>query len=83
MVHVTRGELGSIGIPVLPPEEQSSISDFLQRETARIDAMVAKKERLIDLLQEERRAFVTRAITKGLDPNVPMKDSGVALLGRL
>jgi type I restriction enzyme S subunit len=60
--------------------EQHAIATFLDRETSKIDALVAKKERLIELLQEKRTAFITRAVTKGLDPNVPMKESGVAWL---
>ena len=68
----------------LPPvEEQRAIAAFLDRETARIDALVAKKERLIELLQEKRTALITRAVTKGLDPTVPMKDSGVEWLGEI
>ena len=63
--------------------EQRAIAAFLDRETARIDALVAKKERLIELLQEKRTALITRAVTKGLDPNVPMKDSGVEWLGEI
>ena len=63
--------------------EQRAIAAFLDRETARIDALVAKKERLIELLQEQRTALITRAVTKGLDPNVPMKDSGVEWLGEI
>ena len=66
------------GVPPIP--DQRAIAAFLDRETARIDALVAKKERLIDLLQEQRTALITRAVTKGLDPNVPMKDSGVEWL---
>ncbi len=68
-----------------PPsrEEQQSIAAFLDRETAKIDALVAKKERLIELLHEKRAALITRAVTKGLDPNVPMKDSGVEWLGMI
>jgi type I restriction enzyme, S subunit len=61
--------------------EQRAIAAFLDRETAKIDASVAKKERLIELLLEKRAALITRAVTKGLDPNVPMKDSGVEWLG--
>jgi len=61
--------------------EQRAIATFLDRETARIDALVAKKEQLIGLLQEKRTALMARAVTKGLDPNVPMKDSGVEWLG--
>ena len=63
--------------------EQQAIADFLDRETAKIDALVAKKERLIELLQEKRTALITRAVTRGLDPNVPMKDSGVEWLGEV
>ena len=63
--------------------EQRAIAAFLDRETAKIDALVAKKERLIELLQEKRTALITRAVTKGLDPNVPMKDSGVEWLGEI
>ncbi|MCY4452665.1 MAG: restriction endonuclease subunit S [Immundisolibacterales bacterium] len=63
---------------LLPPVlEQRAIAAFLDRETAKIDALVAKKERLIELLQEKRTALITRVVTKGLDPNVPMKNSGV------
>ena len=71
----------SVGLPPLP--EQRAIAAFLDRETARIDALVAKKERLIALLQEQRTALITRAVTKGLDPTVPMKDSGVEWLGEI
>jgi type I restriction enzyme, S subunit len=68
----------------LPPEpEQRAIAAFLDRETARIDALVAKKERLSGLLQEKRTALITRAVTKGLDPNAPMKDTGVEWLGKI
>src|SRR6185295_514744 len=69
--------------PLPTVSEQRAIAAFLERETARIDALVAKKERLIELLQEQRTAFITRAVTKGLDPNVPMKDSGVEWLGEI
>jgi type I restriction enzyme S subunit len=85
---ITRFGLGGdairAGLFATPPaEEQRAIGMFLDRETARIDALVAKKERLIELLQEKRTALVTRAVTKGLDPNVPMKDSGVEWLGEI
>jgi len=56
--------------------EQRAIASFLDRQTAKIDALVAKKERLIQLLQEKRTALIVKAITKGLDSHVPMKDSG-------
>jgi type I restriction enzyme S subunit len=69
--------------PLPPIVEQRSIVDFLNRETAKIDTLVAKKERVIKLLQEKCTALITRAVTKGLDPIVPMKDSGVKWLGKI
>ena len=63
--------------------EQRDIVKFLDRETAKIDALVAKKERLVELSQEKRTALITRAVTKGLDPDVPMKESGVEWLGEI
>ncbi len=69
--------------PVAPLDDQRAIARFLDRETAKIDALVAKKERLIELLEEKRTALITRAVTRGLDPDVPMKDSGVEWLGAI
>ena len=69
--------IGNLSIPVPPPPEQSAIAAFLDRETAKIDALVAEQERLMALLKEKRQAVISQAVTKGLDPNVPMKDSGV------
>ena len=69
--------------PIPPLLEQQAIVAFLDRETARIDALVAKKERLIELLQEKRTALITRAVTRGLDLSAPMKDSGVEWLGEI
>ena len=85
---ITRFGLGGDAIrrglfPIAPIEEQQAIADFLNRETAKIDALVARKERLIELLQEQRTAVITRAVTRGLDPNVPMKDSGIEWLGTI
>jgi len=65
------------------PKEQRAIADFLDRETAKIDTLVAKKKRLIELLHEKRTALITRAVTKGLDPNVHMKESRVEWLGKI
>ena len=70
-------------LPLPPLPEQRAIAAFLDRETARIDALVTKKERLIELLQEKRAALVSHAVTKGLDLNAPMKDSGVEWLGEI
>ncbi len=70
-------------LPIPPLSEQRAIAAFLDRETAKIDALVAKKERLIELLQEKRTALISDAVTKGLDPDVPLKDSGVEWLGEI
>lgn len=64
-------------------EEQQAIATFLDRETAKIDALVAEQERLIALLKEKRQAVISHAVTKGLDPDAPMKDSGIEWLGEI
>lgn len=63
--------------------QQKAIVEFLDRETVKADALIAKYERLIELLEEKRVALITRAVTKGLDPNVPMKDSGIVGVGHI
>lgn len=68
-------------LPWCPREEQLAIAAYLDREAAKIDALVAKKKRVIELLQEKRTALVTGAVTKGLDSSIPMKHSGVEWLG--
>ena len=78
--HLTAIQLRHLRVPFPPAPEQALIATFLDRETARIDALVEKKHHLIELLQEKRVALVTRAVTRGLDPDVPMKDSGVEWL---
>lgn len=64
-------------------EEQSAIAAFLDREIAKIDALIAEQERLLELLAEKRQAVISHAVTKGLNPDAPMKGSGVAWLGEL
>ena len=66
-----------------PLEQQRKILDILDRKTAIIDALIEKKERMIELLAEKRAALVHRVVTKGLDPDVPMKDSGVPWIGEI
>ena len=61
--------------------EQRAIAAFLDQETAKIDDLIAEQERLVALLEEKRQAVISHAVTKGLDPNVPMKDSGVEWIG--
>ena len=75
--------VGTMPLPAPPPSEQTAIATFLDRETAKIDALVAEQERLIALLKEKRQAVISQAVTKGLDPSVPMKDSGVEWLGEV
>jgi type I restriction enzyme S subunit len=70
-------------LPLPSPEVQQGVADFLDRETAEIDAFIADQEELIGLLVERRAATISHAVTKGLDPNVPMKDSGVEWLGEV
>jgi len=70
-----------VPLPSVPLVEQGAIAVFLGRETARIDELMAKKQRLIELLREQRTALITRAVTKGLDPSVRTKGSGVEGLG--
>lgn len=73
--------IGQILLPVPPVAEQTAIAAFLDRETAKIDELVEEQRRLIALLKEKRQAVISHAVTKGLDPNAPMKDSGVEWLG--
>lgn len=69
---------------VCPPlDEQKSIAAFLDKETARIDALIQKKEQLIELLKEKRIALITQAVTKGLNPKAAMKDSGIEWIGEV
>jgi len=75
--------IGNLVLPLQAAEEQRAIADFLDRETAKIDALIAKKERLIDLLQEKRTALISHAMTKGLDRTVQMKGSGIEWLGEI
>ncbi|MFG1268951.1 restriction endonuclease subunit S [Xanthobacter sp. DSM 14520] len=70
-----------VAVPSIP--EQHAIAAFLDRETTKIDALVAEQERLIELLAAKRRAIISHAVTKGLDPHAPMKDSGIEWLGEV
>lgn len=76
-------EAGNIELPVPPSTEQSAIATFLDRETVKIDALITEQQRLIELLKEKRQAVISHAVTKGLDPSAPMKDSGIEWLGKV
>src|SRR5690606_28649927 len=81
--RISRGLLGNIRIAAPSFAEQTQIARFLDHETARIDALIEEQQRLIELLKEKRQAVISHAVTKGLDPTVPMKDSGVEWLGEV
>ena len=81
--NVNAQKYANMPCPKPPLAEQKAISAFLDRETAKIDSLIDKNERLIELLQEKRKALITQAVTKGLNPNVPTKDSGVEWLGKI
>ncbi|MCR1319140.1 restriction endonuclease subunit S [Enterobacter soli] len=85
-IRVNQWDLESesfIHINLLLPtiNEQQKIVSFLDQETQKIDTLIAKQEKLIELLEEQRKSVISHAVTKGLDPNAPMKDSGVEWLG--
>ncbi|MGS2743922.1 restriction endonuclease subunit S [Halomonas sp. LS-001] len=83
IAHFTAEKVASVPTPFPPGSEQTQIATFLDHETARIDALVEEQQRLITLLKEKRQAVISHAVTKGLDPDVPMKDSGVEWLGEV
>lgn len=75
--------LDNVELPFPPLGEQTAIAAFLDRETAKIDALIAEQEKLLTLLAEKRQATISHAVTKGLNPDAPMKDSGVEWLGEV
>ena len=83
MVHVTKGDLGAITVARPPLHEQALVANFLNMETEKIDALVAEQKMLIALLKEKRQALISHAVTKGLEPNAPMKESGIEWLGEV
>ena len=80
---VNESQVGSIPLTIPPESEQKLIAAFLDQQTAKLDQLIEKKKRLVDLLQEKRQALITHVVTKGLDPNFPMKDSGIDWLGEV
>ena len=77
------GDIKRMPLVIPTKSEQSEIASFLDRETAKIDALIAEQHRLVELLQEKRQAVISYAVTKGLNANAPMKDSGVEWLGEV
>lgn len=80
-LNLNTDTIGSIRIALPPHEELSQVLTFLDRETAKIDELIAEQKRLVELLNEKRQAVISHAVTKGLNPAAPMKDSGVEWLG--
>lgn len=80
---MTQEDLGNIHFAIPSDDELITIAAFLDYETARIDQLIAKQQQLIELLKEKRQAVISHAVTKGLNPNAPMKDSGVEWLGQV
>lgn len=76
-------EFSGLMLPIPPIYEQNQITTFLDYETAKIDNLIEKQQQLIELLKEKRQAVISHAVTKGLNPDVPMKDSGVDWLGEV
>ena len=83
LASISATNLKELPVPLPPPETQRAIADFLDAETARIDALIAAKENLLAILAEKRRALVTQAVTRGLNPSVPMRDSGIPWLAEI
>ena len=80
---LTQDKMGSILLPTPTLAEQQTIANFLDKESIRTDGLLAAKQRLLDLLAEKRRAIIATAVTRGLDPNVKLRDSGVPWLGEI
>ncbi|RXS98561.1 restriction endonuclease subunit S [Acinetobacter junii] len=76
-------DMRNIHLALPSVSEQTQISNFLEQETTRIDNLIAKQEKLIELLEEQRKSIISHAVTKGLNPNAPMKDGGVEWLGEV
>jgi type I restriction enzyme, S subunit len=78
---INASDLGNIEVCIPPLSKQRQIAEYLDRETAKIDALIAAKKRLLELLAEKRRSLITHAVTRGLKADVPMQDSGIKSLG--
>jgi type I restriction enzyme S subunit len=81
--NINQEAVTSLRIPAPTLAVQTQIARFLDHETAKIDSLIHEQKRLIELLKEKRQAVISHAVTKGLDPDVPMKDSGVEWLGKV
>ena len=82
-LELSTDELSNFSIPNPSLQESEKIANFLDHETAKIDSLIEKQQQLIQLLKEKRQAVISHAVTKGLNPNISMKDSGVEWLGEV
>jgi type I restriction enzyme S subunit len=81
--QITVNQVKNNPLVIPPPEEQIAIAHYLDRKTAEIDELIADKKRLLELYEEEKNAIINQAVTKGINPDVPMKDSGIEWLGEI
>ncbi|MGN1219994.1 MAG: restriction endonuclease subunit S [Candidatus Cryptobacteroides sp.] len=81
--NIDYGKLRDYYLPIPPVEEQKAMAAYLDSVTAEIDKAIDQQQRMIDLLNERKQIIIQNAVTKGLDPNVPMKDSGVDYIGQI
>lgn len=82
-VELPTQSLKDFTVPFPTPEEQTAIANYLDRKTAEIDELIADKKRLLELYEEEKTAIINQAVTKGINPDTPMKDSGIEWLGEI
>ena len=80
---IPKSEIGTMRVPVPPVAQQRAVADYLDRETARLDALVVAKQQVLRLFAEKRQALITRAVTRGLDASAPLRDSGIPWLRQI
>ncbi len=83
MLHLYQDTFDNFSFPLPSINEQKPIVAYLDRKTTEIDNLISKKQKLIELLKEERTAIINQAVTKGLNPDAPMKDSGIEWIGEV
>jgi len=82
--NISNSQIENLAIAIPPTsQEHTAIADYLDRKTAQIDELIAGKKRLLELYEEEKTAIINQAVTKGINPNVPMKDSGIEWIGEI
>ncbi len=82
-LKISANDFLSIQYPVPPKDEQEAMVAYLDEQTAQIDSAIAREQKMIDLLEERKQIIIQQAVTKGLNPNAPMKDSGIEWIGEM